>query len=51
MYAWLFRNLPGPLWLRIVLAAGILGGVLLALIEYVFPWIAGMTHLTDSTVG
>jgi hypothetical protein len=51
VYAWLFRQLPGPLWGRILLSAVILSGVLLVLFEVVFPWIAGLTHLTDSTVG
>ena len=51
MYALLFRHLPGPLWLRILLAAGIAAAALFALVEFVFPWVAAMTHLTDSTVG
>lgn len=51
MYGWLFRKLPGPLWLRILLSAAILAGVLFVLFEAAFPWIADMTHLTDSTVG
>lgn len=51
MYLWLFRQLPGPLWLRILLSAIILAGVLMVLVEIVFPWIAEMTNLTDSTVG
>ncbi|WP_024367052.1 hypothetical protein [Arthrobacter sp. TB 26] len=51
MYAWLFRQLPGPLWLRILLSAAILAGVLLVLVDVVFPWLADLAHLTDSTVG
>ncbi len=51
MYAWLFRQLPGPLWVRILLSTAILAGVLFMLVEFVFPWIADMTNLTDSTVG
>ena len=51
MYAWLFRRLPGPLWMKILLSAAILAGVLLVLVEFVFPWLADVTHLTDSTVG
>lgn len=51
MYAWLFRHLPGPLWVRILLSAAILAGVLLILVQAVFPWLADVTHLTDSTVG
>lgn len=51
MYLWLFRQLPGPLWLRILFSAVILAGVLLVLVDVVFPWLADITHLTDSTVG
>ena len=51
MYVWLFRQLPGPLWLRILLSAMILAGVLLLLVEVVFPWLADVTNLTDATVG
>lgn len=51
MYAWLFRQLPGPLWLRVMLSAAILAGVLLVLVKFGFPWLAAMTHLTDATVG
>lgn len=51
MYAWFFRQLPGPLWLRILLSAAILAVTLLVLVDVVFPWLADLTHLTDSTVG
>lgn len=51
MYLWLFQHLPGPLWLRILLSAAILAGVLLLLVDFVFPWFAEITHLTDATVG
>jgi hypothetical protein len=51
MYLWLFQHLPGPLWLRILLSAAILAGVLLLLVDVVFPWFAEITHLTDATVG
>ena len=51
MYAWLFRQLPGPFWLRILLSAAILAGVLFLLVDFVFPWLADVTNLTDATVG
>lgn len=51
MYVWLFRQLPGPLWLRILLSALLLAGVLFVLVEVVFPWLADVTNLTDATVG
>lgn len=51
MYAWLFRHLPGPLWLRIALSIGILAAVLFLLVTFAFPWISEVTKLTESTVG
>ena len=54
MYAWLFRHLPGPLWLRIVLSAALLAAAVLLLMEFVFPWLAQssvFSPFTDSTIG
>ena len=51
MYFWIFRHLPGPLWLRILLSAAILAGALFLLVDVVFPWLADITNLTDATVG
>ncbi|CAH0327670.1 hypothetical protein SRABI128_06342 [Microbacterium sp. Bi128] len=51
MYLWLFRQLPGPLWLKILLSVVILAGALVVLDQFVFPWMAEVTHLTDATVG
>lgn len=51
MYAWLFRQLPGPLWLRIAISLVLLAGVLVILDHFVFPWVADVTNLTDATVG
>jgi hypothetical protein len=51
VYLWLFRQLPGPLWLKILLSVVILAGVLVVLDQVVFPWMAEVTHLTDATVG
>ena len=38
MYAWIWRHLPGPLPLRIVLALAIVTAVVLLLFTRVFPW-------------
>lgn len=51
MYAALWRALPGPLWLRILLLLVLLVAVLYALVTWVFPWIDGFTAASDSTVG
>lgn len=38
MYAWLWRQLPGPLAVRIVLAVALVCGVIALLFFVVFPW-------------
>ncbi|EMY33499.1 hypothetical protein D477_014558 [Arthrobacter crystallopoietes BAB-32] len=51
MYAWIFRNLPGPLWMRILLSLLLVAAAVLLLMEYVFPWLSQFNPLTDSTIG
>ena len=38
MYAWIWRHLPGPLPLRLVLASAMVVAVVLLLFTRVFPW-------------
>lgn len=40
MYAAIWRLLPGPLWLRLLLAVLLIAGAVLVLFEWVFPVIA-----------
>ena len=51
MYAWIFRNLPGPLWMRILLSILLVAAAVLLLMEYVFPWLSQFNPLTESTIG
>lgn len=54
MYAWIFRHLPGPLWVRIITSVVLAAGVVLVLMVYVFPWFSEFSFLgplTDSTIG
>lgn len=51
MYAWFFRHLPGPLWLRTLTAAVLIAAAVLVLMIYVFPWASQFTPFTDSTIG
>lgn len=54
MYAWIFRNLPGPLWVRSLIALALIAGVVLVLMTYVFPWFSEysfLSPLNDSTIG
>jgi hypothetical protein len=50
MYAWIWRHLPGPLPLRIVLAAAIVAAVVLLLFTRVFPWAEQSLPFLDVTV-
>ncbi|MFC0675686.1 hypothetical protein [Brachybacterium hainanense] len=50
MYAWMFRRLPGPLWLRIVLTLLVLAVVVVALFLWVFPAIAPYMPFNAGTV-
>jgi hypothetical protein len=48
MYALLFSKLPGPLWVRIVIATVAVAAVLAVLVVWVFPAID--TFITDEDV-
>ncbi|WP_300344042.1 hypothetical protein [Nesterenkonia sp.] len=51
MYAWFFNEvLPGPLWLRIILALLIVAGIVFLLMEYAFPWLSEYSPLGDVTL-
>lgn len=51
MYAALWRVLPGPVWLRIVLLLVMLAIVLFALVEWIFPWVNSLFPVQEVTVG
>jgi hypothetical protein len=51
MYAWMFRRLPGPLWLRLVIVAVLLAAIVVILFGWVFPAIAPLLPLNDGLVG
>ena len=42
MYAALWRVLPGPVWLRILIVLVLAAAVAFALAAWVFPWIDSM---------
>ena len=51
MYGALWRLMPGPLWLRIILLLLLLAAVLAALVLFVFPWLNTFVNVNDVTVG
>jgi len=50
MYGALWRVLPGPVWLRILLVLVLLAAVLYSLVEWVFPWVDQFVAPQDVTV-
>ena len=50
MYAFLWRMLPGPLWLRIIEAVVLVALVLLVLVTFLFPWLNTFLNAYDVTV-
>lgn len=51
MYGALWRILPGPVWLRIVILVILFAVVLWALVEWVFPWVDSLLGPQEGTVG
>ena len=51
MYGALWRVLPGPLWLRILLVLLLLMAVLYSLSTWVFPWVESIINNQEATVG
>ena len=50
MYAALWRILPGPTWVRILLLLLPLAAVVFALFTWVFPWVDGIINPIEVTV-
>jgi membrane protein implicated in regulation of membrane protease activity len=50
MYAALWRILPGPLWVRIVLVILLAAAVLYVLATWVFPWVETVLNNQQATV-
>jgi len=50
MYGALWRILPGPVWVRIILVLILIALVLYALVTWVFPWVEPFVAPTDVTV-
>ncbi len=51
MYGALWRLMPGPLWLRIVLIVLLFAIILAVLVLFVFPWLNTWVNVNDATVG
>jgi hypothetical protein len=51
MYAALWRVLPGPTWVKVLVAGGLLGVTVFLLMAFVFPFIAEIFLVEGSTLG
>jgi hypothetical protein len=51
MYAALWRVLPGPWWVRLLILIVLVAAVLYGLLFYVFPWVSQIVNPQDVTVG
>ncbi|MEC5184164.1 MULTISPECIES: hypothetical protein [Cryobacterium] len=51
MYAAIWRLMPGPVWVRILLVLVLLAAVLYSLATWVFPWVDTMVNNQEVTVG
>ncbi len=50
MYGALWRSIPGPVWLRLLMMLLLLAGVVVILFLWVFPEIAPLMPFNDNTV-
>jgi hypothetical protein len=50
MYAWIWRHLPGPVTIRLVIVAAVLVGVFFLLMDVVFPWVETLMPYGDVAV-
>jgi hypothetical protein len=50
MYVALWRVLPGPVWLRVILVLLLAAAVVFALFTWVFPWVDAILNPINVTV-
>ena len=51
MYAALWKIIPGPFWVRILIAISAAAIVVAALMLFIFPWVDTLTTPRNVTVG
>ena len=50
MYGAIWRVLPGPVWLRLILVLLLAAAVVYALFTWVFPWVDAIINPIEVTV-
>ncbi|WP_041766776.1 hypothetical protein [Leifsonia xyli] len=51
MYGALWRILPGPIWLRVLVLLVLVAAALFCLVIWVFPWVDSLLGPQEGTVG
>jgi Fe2+ transport system protein B len=50
MYGWIWRHLPGNLWVKAFISLVLVLAVVYVLFQYVFPWAEPLLPFNDVTV-
>jgi hypothetical protein len=51
MYGWIWRHLPGPFGVRLLIAIGLVIAVIAICFQWIFPAVAPRMPWQDTTVG
>ncbi|BDZ42084.1 hypothetical protein GCM10025865_13830 [Paraoerskovia sediminicola] len=51
MYGPLWRALPGPTWLRVLILLALAAAVVVVCFQWFFPWVSDYMPLNQQTVG
>ncbi|WP_199701483.1 hypothetical protein [Jiangella rhizosphaerae] len=51
MYAWIWRHLPGPWPVRLLIYLILIAAIIYALFIWVFPWAEDAFNISEVTVG
>ncbi|MCL2803477.1 MAG: hypothetical protein FWD29_05945 [Micrococcales bacterium] len=50
MYGWLWRQAPGPWWVKLFFALALIGAVVALCFQFFFPWISPKLPFNQSTI-
>lgn len=50
MYAFLWRHLPGPVFLKVFIALAVAAAIVVLLFGWIFPWIEPLMPFSGNTV-
>ncbi|WSY16334.1 hypothetical protein OG928_17095 [Embleya sp. NBC_00896] len=50
MYGWIWRTLPGNVWVKLLLSVLLVVAIVYALFTWVFPWAEPLLPFSDVTV-